>query len=194
MQVRFVTSMTTVLLSVASAATVCQAAAPPAQQPAAWMEHVVVVNLQNLPKAYTCDELWYKFRDSLLVLGARPDFKITAQQCSFKPGSQQRSPQVELHFYLAKALSPAQARYADVMVVPTTGALEPNTKPHSFDKSDCELVRQMSELMLPAVPVTVGNKHFDCAAPGAAGERYSVSVQSFTAAPDNASGASAPAH
>ena len=33
-------------------------AAAPVPQPATWMEHVLVVNLQQLPKAYTCDELW----------------------------------------------------------------------------------------------------------------------------------------
>jgi len=179
--VMFMRRMTTALLTV-GVCTSAWGAAPSssAPQPATWMDHDVAVSLQNLPKTYTCDELWYKFRDMLLLLGAKSDFRITAQHCAFASGPQDRSPQVELHFSLAQALTAAQIKYATVMVVASTGTLEPNSKPHSFTKADCGLVQQINDLLLPAVPVTVVKKSLDCGAAGSG--NYNLSIQTLTPA------------
>ena len=37
--------------------------------PAVWAPHELIVNLHDLPKHYSCDDLWYKFRAILLTLG-----------------------------------------------------------------------------------------------------------------------------
>src|ERR1700749_1723011 len=44
--------------------------------PAVWAPHELIVNLHDLPKHYSCDDLWYKFRAILLTLGARQDLEI----------------------------------------------------------------------------------------------------------------------
>src|SRR6476469_6926434 len=61
-----------------------------AAQPAAWLQHDLIVSLHNLPRTYSCDDLWYKFRDVLLEIGARADYKILPYDCN------SRSPQVQL--------------------------------------------------------------------------------------------------
>src|SRR4029077_17592497 len=68
---------------------------PPVPQPGAWIPFDLVVNLQDLPKSYSCDELWYKFRDVLLAIGARPA-NIIAFRCEKALGARARSPQVHL--------------------------------------------------------------------------------------------------
>ena len=60
-------------------------------QPAVWMLHMVQVQLHDLPKNYSCYDLWYRFREVLQKIGARPDWKITTQGCVFSGNTQARS-------------------------------------------------------------------------------------------------------
>ncbi len=154
-------------------------AADPAPQPAAWMEHTVLVNLENLPKTYSCYELWYRFREVLEKIGARPDLKITTQACFFSGSAPAPSPHVEAHFYLPEALKPAQARYADVKAVPRTVILQASADAHSLDKSDCELLSQIKDKLLPALPVQVTDAHLDCSAADQRKHGYRLSVQTL---------------
>jgi hypothetical protein len=156
-------------------------AADPAALPAAWMEHTVLVNLDNLPKTYSCYELWYRFREVLEKIGARPDLKITTQACFFSGSAPAPSPHVEAHFYLLEALKPAQARYADVQAVPRTVILQASTDAHSLDKSDCELLSQIKDKLLPAFPVQVTDAHFDCGAANQLKHGYRLTVQTLQA-------------
>jgi hypothetical protein len=156
-------------------------AAPP--EPAAWMDHVVQVQLRNLPKNYSCYDLWYKFRAVLQKIGARPDWKITTQGCFFSGNAPARSPQVELQFYLPEALTPAQARWADVSVVPRAVTLEPDHAVHSLDKSDCALLAQIKDGLLPALPLKVTNAHLACGSPEELKHGYTLSVQALIPVP-----------
>jgi hypothetical protein len=159
-------------------------AADPNPQPAAWMEHTVLVNLQDLPKTYSCYDLWYRFREVLEKIGARADLKITTQSCFFSGSAPAPSPHVEAHFYLPEALKPAQARYADVQAVPRTVILQASTDAHSLDKSDCVLLSQIKDKLLPALPVQVTDAHLDCSAPDSHKHGYRVSVQTLQAVPE----------
>ena len=90
-------------VSAAYAAAPAQPRSDAAAQPAEWLQHDLIVSLHNLPRTYSCNDLWYKFRDVLLAIGARADYKILPYDC----GS--RSPQVQLNFMLPQALSPCSA-------------------------------------------------------------------------------------
>src|ERR1700719_1536202 len=83
-------------------ATLASAAGEPSSgstgQAALWTAHDLIVNFRHLPKIYSCDALWYKFRDVLRALGARPDLSIVTFQCGRELGSLALSPQVHLYF------------------------------------------------------------------------------------------------
>ncbi|HTV77138.1 MAG TPA: hypothetical protein VMF03_02700 [Steroidobacteraceae bacterium] len=143
---------------------------------------MVQVQLHDMPKNYSCYALWYRFREVLQKIGARPDWKITTQGCVFSGKTKARSPQVELQFYFPEALTAAQARYADLNAVPSTVVLEPSTAAHSLDKSDCVLVKQITDALLPALPVKVLESHVDCGS-GDATHPYRVLVQTLLPAP-----------
>ena len=164
----------------------CALAAAPQPQPAVWMLHMVQVQLRDLPKNYSCYDLWYRFREVLQKIGARPDWNITTQGCVFSGNTQARSPRVQLEFYFPEALPPAQAKWSDVKAVPSTVALEPGSAPNSLDKSDCELVKQIKESLLPALPVQVLTARTECGSPGNAKHPYKISIQILTAVPTGA--------
>jgi hypothetical protein len=149
------------------------------------MQHMVQVQLSNLPKNYSCYDLWYRFREVLQKIGARPDWQITTQGCVFSGNTQARSPLVELVFYVPEALPPAQAKWSDVKAVPSTVFLEPGSAPNSLDKSDCELVRQIKDALLPALPVRVLEARINCSSPTDTQHPYKVSIETLTAVPTN---------
>lgn len=165
-----------VLSLLASAASV----AAPAQvgQPAVWTPHDLIVSLDHLPKLYSCDDLWYKFRDVLRAIGARADMRILPYQCGRGLGSLAYSPQVHLHFSIPQTLSRTQARWAEIDVEPRTVRLEPG-HPASINSSDCELLRQMKDGLLAALPDRIVSFHLACHAP-ATRAPFSVSVEALT--------------
>jgi hypothetical protein len=154
------------------------AAPTPIGQPAVWTPHDLIVGLEHLPKVYSCDDLWYKFRDVLRAIGARPDIRILAYQCGQKLGQQAYSPQVHLHFYIAQAVGPSDARWADVHVTSRTVHLGPG-HPASLTSSDCELLRQMKDDLLAALPDRVLDFNLACEPP-ATRWPFGVSVQALT--------------
>src|ERR1700751_4938831 len=74
-------------------------------QPAIWASHSVIVDLKNLPRRYTCDELWYKFKGVLTTLGARPDMKIVPYGCALALGTAGYSPKVQLEFAVPRLVN-----------------------------------------------------------------------------------------
>src|ERR1700753_2209419 len=79
--------------------------------PAVWQRHALIVDLQSLPRRYTCDELWYKFRDVLLAVGASSRMKIMPYECGAQAGEHAYSPKVELDFKTPSTLSGDQKRW-----------------------------------------------------------------------------------
>jgi hypothetical protein len=80
--------------------------------PAVWVPHDVMVAYRNLPRAYSCDALWYKVRDILREAGAWRSVSITPYDCKPSTASDGRSPQLEIRFLTPRTLGPAQARLA----------------------------------------------------------------------------------
>ena len=124
----------------------------PAAVPAQWRTYDLLVQFQDLPKTYSCDDLWYRFRDVLLTLGARAYMTITPYDCGYVGGGEARSPRVELKFQLPRLLHGEDTRYAEMSAVKREVRLAPGT-PHSVQAGDCELMKQLQDTLLPALPV-----------------------------------------
>lgn len=146
--------------------------------PAQWRSWDLLVDLQNLPRAYTCNELWYRFHDVLLALGARPEMRITTFHCGTTAAQSTRSPSVQLQFQLPSVLSAADARYADFSAVSATVLLKPG-EPHSLTADDCELLRQINTTLLPALPVHVMRASLECQGASGARRPYALRVQAL---------------
>lgn len=173
-------------LLVSSLATWSVAAATELQtgRPAEWRPHDIIVDLHNLPQRYSCDDLWYKFRDVLLAIGARPDVKILAYRCGPQRGDLAYSPSVHLQFSIPALLDPAHARWADIDAAPQTIRLTPG-QPGSLHDSDCELMRQIKDGLLAALPEKIVSFNLACAAPPSRRWPFSVTVQALASVNTN---------
>ncbi len=133
-------------------------------QPALWRTYDMLVNFQNLPRTYTCDQLWYEFHGILLRLGAPlAGINILPYNCSPSPGGDMRSPNVEARFQLPFILQPG-LKGAPFTAVELTLRLSPG-EPKTLHASDCELFQQIDQTLLASLPVKVHAAHFDCSAP-----------------------------
>jgi hypothetical protein len=134
-----------------------------AVRPAEWQTFDILVDFQNLPRTYSCDDLWYKFRDVLQKLGARAYMTITPYHCGYVGGGRARSPRVEVKFQLPRPLHGADIRYAQMSVVDKSVRLSPGS-PRSLDSQDCEFAKQLDNTFFPALPVRVETADFRCSA------------------------------
>lgn len=146
-------------------------------QPAAWMPHDMIVGLSELPRRYSCDDLWYKFHDLLLTLGARPDMKILTYQCG--PGTEGHSPQVQLRFSLPELLPPTQVRWMNLQAAPRDLRLT-SGHPRSWKAGDCELMRQVKDALLIPITEQVLDFQLACGKPSASKQNYSITVRTVT--------------
>ena len=168
------------LLLLALGAARCDAA-PAEGEPARWRSYDILVDLHDLPKSYSCDELWYKFRDVLLALGADSHIDIVPYRCQGEAGAPARCPRVEVQFKLPEALPSGEARWSDLRAIKRTTRLEPG-QPHSLDDSDCALLQQLKDTLFAALPVRVGASRLACGAPPSGSPRFSVSVDTLSPA------------
>lgn len=151
--------------SVSAALAATSATSPPAE-PAQWRTYDLLLQFHDLPKTYSCDELWYRFRDVLLTLGARAYMTITPYDCGYIGGGEARSPRVEVKFQLPQPLHGADTRYAEMSASEREVRLVPGT-PHSLQPGDCDLMKQMQDTLLAALPVRVTAATYSCSGPGA---------------------------
>ena len=147
---------------------------PQTGQPAAWVAHDLRIDLHDLPRRYSCDDLWYKFHDVLLVLGARPDLKILTARC--ERGS--RSPSVRLQFSTPEFVKRTSTRGIGIDAAAATIRLEPG-HPASLNDADCELMRQIKDRLLAPVLQRIVSFNLACSAPPSRGGRFNVSVQAL---------------
>jgi len=166
----------------ALAAAAPTAAPAPAPAPAEWRSYAVLVDFTALPRTYSCDDLWYKFRDVLLRLGARAYMTITPYQCGVRGGGEAHSPKVEVKFQLPQPLHGDAVRYAQISAGDEIIKLAPGS-PRSLGPDDCELVRQMQQGLLAALPVRVTSSDFRCTG---ARESFSLTLDAVIAAPPSA--------
>jgi len=143
-------------------------------QPAAWVSFDLSVVLHNLPGRYSCDELRSKFRDVLLVLGARPDLKVLISRC--EPGS--HSPYVRVQLTLPELIERTSKRGVVVGAAEAIVRLEPGHPP-SLYAADCELMRQIKDGLLAPLSQRVVSFNLACSAPSSNGPRFNLSVQTL---------------
>jgi hypothetical protein len=165
-------------------------AAPPTPVPAEWQTFDILVDFQSLPRTYSCDELWYKFRDVLRNLGARAYMAITPYDCGYRGGGEARSPRVEIKFQLPRPLQGPAVRYAQMSVVERSIRLTPGSPP-SLGSQDCEFAKQLGSIFFPALPVSVEKADFRCSA---AMPSYSLVVNARVVAPASSAPALPAAH
>lgn len=148
----------------------------PAAKPALWRTFDMLVNLQNLPRTYTCDQLWYEFHGIALQLGAWPySVNILPYHCSPTPNSTLRSPDVEVGFQLPFFLQGAAAKSAPTEAIERTIRLSPG-EPKTLQASDCQLMQQISQTLLATLPLRIDEQHFDCSAPPRRAGKFHVTV------------------
>jgi len=164
------------------------AATASATTPAEWRAYAVLVDFADLPKTYSCDDLWYKFRDVLLKLGARAYLTITPYHCGVRGGGEARAPQVEVKFQLPQRLHGDAVRYAQISAGDATVELAPGS-PRSLGADDCELVRQLQQGLLAALPVRVSSSAFRCSG---AHESFALTLHALISVPPSAGRPSGP--
>jgi hypothetical protein len=176
-------------LAVASgaAATTPVARTVSAPAPAQWRTYDLLIDLQGLPQSYSCMDLWYKFRDVLLQIGARHYMLIEPQRCQVKGGAAEHSPSVHVKFQLPFQLSPAQARFADTASVHKLIRLSPG-QPASLQAADCELMQQLRDELLGTLPVRVTAAAFNCRASHVS---FTVTLDAPVATPEPGAAAAA---
>ena len=146
-----------------------------AATPAEWMPHELIVNLTDLPRAYSCNDLWYRFHDVLSAIGAR-EMRILTYDCTDTAAHAHGSPNVELKFQLPGALTSAQARFADVSANDSAVRFLPGS-PRSLSGDDCELMRQMTAGLFGALGLHT-DATFRCDAKAPA-KRFVVTVRAL---------------
>lgn len=151
-----------------------------------WQTYDLLVNLQDLPKTYTCDDLWYAFRGILLRLGAPPaTLDVTPYDCSPSPQGSLRSPRVELRAQLPAPVLPSLAKLARLRAITRTVRIGPG-EPKTLKPADCRLLEQIEQTLLASLPVHVLESHFDCGAPAPRGENFSVTLRQLVIEPTKA--------
>ena len=171
------------LLLVATCLT-ARADSAPTAEPTEWVRHDLLVDLRDLPKRYTCNELWYRFRDVLVTIGARP-VKVLPYRCESALGSGGRSPRVHLTFDMPQAL-PGPHGTGESAVLETLHVAAGN--PQSLGRDDCDLLRQIKDTLFASLHLHVVDYSLQCRAPANARPRFGVSVQALIV------GASPPLH
>jgi hypothetical protein len=149
-----------------------------AGEPATWITRDVQIPLQNLPEAYSCDALWYKLHGILLAIGARQYMSITPYDCGRGASGGGRSPTLDMKFQTLRALSAANARWADTSAVRRIVRLAPG-EPKILHAGDCALLKQLEETLFPYLNLHVVATNLECSAPHGA-DAFSVSIQALT--------------
>ena len=146
----------------------------PAGGPAEWFNYDMLVDLQDLPRVYTCDELWYKFRAVLLAIDAAPKMDVTPLRCDT------RSPQVQVRFSLPHVLHGKLVRYSSIWAMTSTVELRPGY-PRYLDASDCSFITQVKDTMFRDLPIRVVKADLPCASSLAHPKAFSVTLETLRA-------------
>lgn len=137
-----------------------------ATQPAIWRTYDLVVDLEHLPRTYTCDQLWYVFHGVLLRLGVPiASLNVLPYRCSRTASGDLRSPHVQVSFRMPAVVHGAAVKWAQLSAVQRQIVIRPG-EPKRLQASDCRLLRQIRETLLSSLPVKVVRDELHCA-PGA---------------------------
>ncbi len=154
-------------------------------EPATWITSDIEVKLQSLPKAYSCDALWYKLHGILLAVGARQYMAINPYYCGLDAVHGGRSPTVDLKFQTLRVLSKANARWAETSAETRLVRLSPG-QPKILDPDDCALLEQLRGTLFAYLDMQVVASHFECSASRGAAH-FALSIRALVRKPARAS-------
>jgi hypothetical protein len=177
-------------LALATSSLSAHAAAPAATPPvtwATWITRDIHIDLPNLPRAYSCDDLWYKLHAILLAIGAREYMAITPYHCAANAAGGGRSPSVDLKFQTLRELTGVDARWAQTSAMRKTVRLGPG-EPKVLDSSDCALLSQLQGTLFAYLEMHVVASNLECSSPQAT-RKFSIVVDTLLAVPTQHSAA-----
>jgi hypothetical protein len=131
--------------------------AAPAEQTAVWQTKDLVFSYQGFTTRYTCDGLRDKLRQVLLLLGARDDLTVFPSGC-LGEGRVNPYPAVQIHLTVLQPVSgaaPAGAMPAQWLPVNLIAF-------DALEDSDCELVQQIKDNLLPLFAVRAVDSQTNC--------------------------------
>ncbi len=148
-------------------------------QPAIWRTYDLVVDLDNLSRTYTCDQLWYVFDGILLRLGVPIDsLNVLPYECSRSPSGNLRSPRVQVSFRMPHVVHGQAVKWAQLSAVRRLVVIRPG-EPKHLKPTDCRLLRQIRQTLLDSLPVQVVRSRLGCRP----GRPFSVAVRVWVASP-----------
>ena len=153
-------------------------ASTPVPQRAYWALHDEIDYLDNLPRTYSCDELYYKYRDVLLRLGARSDMTIYTYGCIGSKGAAADRPHVDLTYMIPQPVPPQlnsnsalRARLETIEI----GAGNPKV----LSESDCTLMDDMRQTVLSSFSKDIEVRGSRCGQGARQSEPYTLFVQTM---------------
>jgi hypothetical protein len=168
-------SVAIVMLTIGTGAS--QASTPPPQR-AYWAPHDEIDYLDNLPRTYSCDELYYKYRAVLLRLGARPDMTIYTYGCSGSKGAAADRPHVDLTYTIAEPIPPQFNSNSTLRARPETVEIGAGN-PKVLSQSDCTLMDDMRQTVLSSFSKDIEVRGSRCGQGRRRSEPYRLFVQTM---------------
>jgi hypothetical protein len=172
--------VTLVALVAAASARAAEPASPHYPAWATWTQKDLIIKLDPLPKRYACNALWYKFRDVLLAMGAKPGLSVLVYPCDGKADLASRDPSVHLQFSMPELLPRAVAGWAQFKAAPRRVELGPG-HPASLDAGDCDLLRQMKGALLESLAQRVDHADLVCQPANASTQGFGLDVEALIA-------------
>jgi hypothetical protein len=145
---------------------------------ATWAQKDLIIKLDPLPKRYSCNALWYKFRDVLLAVGAKPGISVLVYPCDGKADLAAIDPNVHLQFLMPELLPKTTAGWAQFKAAPRRVELAPG-HPASLDAADCDLLRQMKADLLDSLAQHVDHSDLTCQPSKVSTKPFSLELQAL---------------
>ena len=160
-----------------------QTAAPPPGDvvDSTWQHHKVSFKYVGFTTLYTCDGLEDQVSQILLHLGARKDVHVRATGCPGPFNEPSHDAFVDADFY---TLAPAADTAGSTAVKARWTALQLTSHHPSFmGDGDCELVREMKDLITKNFSLRNVEYRTDCFPHDVTLDEFSVKVQALRASP-----------
>jgi hypothetical protein len=180
-------ALAALLIGLSSRAPIARAAVHTATPPAGevvdstWQHHKVSFNYVGFTTLYTCDGLEDQVSQILRHLGARKDVHVTASGCPGPFNEPSHDAFVDADFY---TLAPATDSAGSAAVKARWTALQLTSHHPSFmGDGDCELVREMKDLITKNFSLRNVDYRTDCFPHDVTLDEFSVKVQALRASP-----------
>jgi hypothetical protein len=131
-----------------------------AEEQAYWARHQEVDYLDNLPRPYSCNDLYYKYRDVLIRLGAR-ELTIYTYGCTGRAGAAGNRTHVDLSYAVPAPVASTLSSNSALVAREQQIEIGPG-EPKSLTEEDCTLMDDMSQTVLSSFAKSVEVKGPAC--------------------------------